>query len=300
MGVPSVLVAPGEAAPRRDALGLAAPAPVLAVIGTTSDLDVELDTQLLPVVLAAVDVVARARGIIVTGGTDAGVLHLVRLAVAVAPRPPAGIVGVAPDGLVTTADDPSSTARVGVDPGLTALVRVKGDQWGDETPMFSRVVSELAVPGRLAVLLVGGGEITRLEVKEHLRLRRRIIVLAGSGRLADEIAAGAAGRDDEELGTLLSSGDIRTIALSAGADALRKEVTTALGGERARPDRASARRRGKVLLSVFPKLSFHAATVVAAAAGRGARRVPPAGRQHRGGRPVRPPRLRRVRSAGAP
>ncbi len=190
VGRPSLLVAPGEAAPRRHALGISSPSPVLAVIGTTTDLDVELDAQLLPAVLAAVDVVARSRAVIVTGGTDAGVFHLVRLALAVASSPPAGIVGVAPDGLVAADDGPPSADRVDVDPGLTALVRVKGDQWGDETPMLSRVVTELAVPGRAAVLLVGGGDGTRVEVKEHLRQRRPIVVLGGSGRMADEVAAG--------------------------------------------------------------------------------------------------------------
>ena len=52
------------------------PSPVLAVIGTTTDLGAELDAELLPALLAAVDVVARAKAVIVTGGTDAGVFHL--------------------------------------------------------------------------------------------------------------------------------------------------------------------------------------------------------------------------------
>ena len=236
------------------------PSPVLAVIGTTTDLGVELDAELLPALLTAVDVAARAKAVIVTGGTDAGVFHLVRLAIAVASRPPAGVIGVAPDGLVTAEEGPSSPDRAVVDPGLTALVRVKGDQWGDETPMLSRVVTEVAAPGRAAVLLVGGGDGTSLEVKEHLRQRRPIVVLGGSGRMADAVATGAAGDDDEELRTLLAGGDVRVVPLSAGVEALERRAE---GHPRRAPGSAGrgARgepRRGPVLLAVFPKLWFRA------------------------------------------
>ena len=259
MGRPSILVAPGEAAPRRSALGVPTPTPVLAVIGTTTELGIELDAELLPALLTAVDVVARAGAVIVTGGTDAGVFHLVRLAIAVASTPPAGVIGVAPDGLVAADDSPPNPDRAAVDPGLTALVRVKGDQWGDETPMLSRVVTELAVPGRAAVLIVGGGDGTSLEVKEHLRQRRPIVVLGGSGRMADELATGTAGADDEELRALLADGDVRVVPLSAGVEALHAELQTLLGRPRKqRFRRVSRRRRGPVLLTVFPKAWYNA------------------------------------------
>ena len=228
------------------------------MIGTTTDLDTALDAQLLPAVLAAVETVARSRAVIVTGGTDAGVFHLLRMAIAVAPSSPAAVVGVAPDGLISTDDGPASPDRIDVDPGLTALVRVKGEQWGDETPMLSRVVTEVAVPGRAAVLLLGGGDGTRVEVKEHLRQRRPIVVVGGSGRLADEIAAGTAGRDDEELGALLAGGDVRVVPLSAGPGALRDQLDAILRPRRRWRRRPGRRRRGPVLLAVFPKLWFRA------------------------------------------
>ena len=257
VGRSSLLVAPGEAAPRREAMGISSPSPVLAVIGTTTDLDPDLDARLLPAVLAAVDVAARSRSVIVTGGTDAGVFHLIRLALAVAPSPPAGIVGVAPDGLVSADDAPATADQVDVDPDLTALVRVKGDQWGDETPMLSRVITEVAIPDRAVVLLVGGGDGTRVEVAEHLRQRRPIVVLGGSGRLADEVAARTAGRDDEELGVLLAAGDVRVVPLSAGPAALRAELQGVLRPpSRPRFRRRGRHRRGPVLLAVFPRLSF--------------------------------------------
>ena len=241
---------------------------MLAVIGTTTDLGVELDAELLPALLTAVDVAARARAVIVTGGTDAGVFHLVRLAIAVASRPPAGVIGVAPDGLVAAEDGTTSPDRAVVDPGLTALVRVKGDQWGDETPMLSRVVTEVAAPGRAVVLLVGGGDGTSLEVKEHLRQRRPIVVLGGSGRMADAVATGTAGDDDEELRALLANGDVQIVPLSAGIDTLSVELKGILGTSRRRWSRRAPRaRRGPVLLAVFPKLWFRRSSVGTAPAG---------------------------------
>ena len=234
---------------------------MVAVIGTTTDLGVELDAELLPALLTAVDVAARAKAVIVTGGTDAGVFHLVRLAIAVASRPPAGVIGVAPDGLVAAEDGTASPDRAVVDPGLTALVRVKGDQWGDETPMLSRVVTEVAAPGRAVVLLVGGGDGTSVEVKEHLRQRRPIVVLGGSGRMADDVATGAAGGHDEELRTLLANGDVRIVPLSAGVDDPQRRAeghpghvpATVVTAHAASPPRAGSARR--VSQAVVPRSS---------------------------------------------
>lgn len=87
-------------------LGLRRPAPVLAVLGTTSDLEPKLAERLLPMLAGAVTVAAEYEVAIVTGGTDAGVFHLLDLALASAASRPRVVVGVAPDDLVTS-DGPS-------------------------------------------------------------------------------------------------------------------------------------------------------------------------------------------------
>ena len=276
--------------------GSPSPSPVLAVIGTTTDLDPQLDAQLLPAVLAAVDVAARSRGVIVTGGTDAGVFHLIRLALAVAPSPPAGIIGVAPDGL-----DPGRR-RPGEPPTRsTSTLTSRRSSASRATSGATRrrccrgSITELADPrssgraaGRRRRRHAGRGQ------AEHLRQRRPIVVLGGSGRLADEIAARTAGRDDEELGALLAAGDVRDRAAVSGY--LRRSVTelsAILRSPRRRwRRRRERRRRGPVLLAVFPKLSFSLRRRRRCSRRRLAASTP-ARRPHRRSRPLRRPGVRR-------
>jgi hypothetical protein len=188
---------PGELV-RRAHLGTRRPTPVLAIGGTTAELDPVLSERLVPVLRAAVAVASDAGAAIVTGGTDAGILHLLSLTVAAA-RSPVPVIGVAPDGLVADGNPGSAVglgrapggggARVALDPRLSALVRVPGREWGVETPVLSQVAAELAGSRPAVALVLGGGDVAEREVVEHLSCGRTVVVVAGSGRLADAIAA---------------------------------------------------------------------------------------------------------------
>ena len=109
-------------------LGLRRPASVLVVSGTTADLEPKLAERLLPMLSAAVTVAAEHEVAIVTGGTDAGVFHLLGLALSSAAPRPRVVVGVAPDDSVTPEgpSEPgpeSAEGRVPVAPQLSVLVR---------------------------------------------------------------------------------------------------------------------------------------------------------------------------------
>ena len=127
-------------------LGLRGQAPVLVVSGTTADLEPELAGSLLPMLAGAVAVAAEHEAAIVTGGTDAGVFHLLGLALSSADSRPRVVVGVAPDELVTPKEatrprPESGDGRIRVAPQLSVLVTVPGDCWGDETAALSAVVA---------------------------------------------------------------------------------------------------------------------------------------------------------------
>jgi hypothetical protein len=100
--------------------------PVLAISGSTADVDATVAERVLPALKVAVAVAAAKDAVVVTGGTDAGVFHLLGLALSSAPQRPPVVVGVAPDGLVADAASQPGDGKAPVDPQVTALVRVPG------------------------------------------------------------------------------------------------------------------------------------------------------------------------------
>ena len=230
-------------------LGMRRPAPVLVVSGTTADLEPELAESLLPMLAGAAAVAAEHEAAIVTGGTDAGVFHLLGLALSSAASRPRVVVGVAPDELVASerpsGPGPESTeGRIRVAPQLSVLVTVPGDSWGDETAALSAVVARISGNSRVVVLLAGGGDVSRRELVEHLASGRAVVVVAGTGRLADAVAQGRAGAavnggpgtspSGDDLGALLANGDVHVVSLDEGPQGLRRVVTSLLAPARRR------------------------------------------------------------------
>jgi hypothetical protein len=228
---------------------------VLAITGTTTALDPTTAQRVLPALKVAVEAATAADAVVVTGGTDAGVFHLFGLALSSAPRRPRVVIGVAPDELVEGATAQPGEDRAPVDPQLTALVRVPGHAWGDETRTLSRLVDEIAGSQPAVVVLAGGGDVTRAEAVEHLSRGRALVVLAGSGRFADEVAAGRVDDTDPDLAALLSSGDVRTVPIHQGPDELARVLRELLLRRR----RRSLRERIPVL-EVSPRLGFRPAS----------------------------------------
>ena len=227
-------------------LGLRRPVPVLVVSGTTADLEPWLAERLLPMLAGAVAVAAEHGVAIVTGGTDAGVFHLLGLVLSSAAQRPRVVVGVAPDALVSSGSghEPEQ-GRVPVAPQLSVLVRVPGNSWGDETAALSAVVAQLSGSSRVVVLLAGGGDVSRRELVEHLASGRSVVVVAGTGRLADAVAQGDTGAlpdagsgaspSDDDLGALLANGDVHVVSLDEGRQRLHRVLVSLLVPARRRP-----------------------------------------------------------------
>lgn len=131
--------------------------------------------------------VVEAGAALVDGGTDAGVMLLAGRA-----RADSGatfpLVGVVPEGVVG--------ARI--EPHHTHVLAVPGSAWGDETPWLFRLAQEIAGDRAVVAVLINGGPIARREIAEGLRLGRRIIIVAGTGRAADELAGASALGDGDD------------------------------------------------------------------------------------------------------
>ena len=133
----------------------------------------------------------------ISGGTNSGVIALLGKNIA-EHHCQSSLIGIAPAALITypTQDilaegTPSAEDRVPLEPHHTHFVLVETDQWGGETETMYNLVSACRQQTEklpIFTILVNGGEISRLEILQSVRLGIPIIVIEGSGRLADEIA----------------------------------------------------------------------------------------------------------------
>ncbi|HLY81478.1 MAG TPA: hypothetical protein VKQ71_00765 [Acidimicrobiales bacterium] len=238
-----------------EALGLAHPSPVIVVNGGTAVLPPPLESSLVSVMSTVVDMALRTGSILVTGGTDAGIFMLLgRQATAAAAAPV--MVGIAPESLVTWPGRPRPlSGAASLEPHHSHFVLTPGRTWGDEVPTMLAFVTAVAGPRPTMAVIVGGGDVTRIELAGHLAARRPVVVLRGSGRLADETADGAAGTTAAATSDAANGVDIgasgvpppavTVIDIAEGGPGLRDAMTTVFGEPR-RPARAGSepRRRG--------------------------------------------------------
>lgn len=182
---------PCDAAQVVAALGLPRPAPVVVVNGTTAPLPPAVAAPVSAAFTDAVVPVARDHGaVVVTGGTDAGVIALLGQAVDGADAPPC--VGVAPWGTTTwpgRSQPPASPDAAPLEPHHRHFVLVEGTRWGSETATMLALVAALSADAGSVAVLVGGGEVAETELAGHRAAGRGIVVVRGSGRLADRVAA---------------------------------------------------------------------------------------------------------------
>lgn len=203
------------------------PRPVLVVCGGASDLKGEelahTERTLGPAVRAAATMTGAA---VVDGGTDAGVMSLVGAARSVDGEIPL-LIGVAPAGLVALPGEPEAEATL--EPHHSHFVLADCAAWGCETRLLVDVATALAGGGPLAMVLAGGGEVTRSEAVEAARRGWPMFVLAGSGGASDELVAlwrRYRDRRPRRLAAVLSerSRERRRPPLSAISDSALREV----------------------------------------------------------------------------
>lgn len=152
------------------------------------------------VTLQAIDVIAKVADVldttVISGGTDIGVMAAIGKA-----RNRGSyqfpLIGVAPEGVVTWPEGPRSAApllpgneREQLEPHHSHFILVPGNQFGDESKWIVRTATMIAMERNKSVtVLVNGGKVSHQDVEEGLAADRPLVVLAGTGRLADEIAA---------------------------------------------------------------------------------------------------------------
>lgn len=216
-----------------NALGLSTqPRGLVVLNGTTEAIPRGRAFALRRAAEALAGVVVDERLTVLTGGTDAGIFGL--FGRALSDRRTAPCIGVAPLSAVTwpgrNGGETGAADLVPLEPHHSHFLLVEGVEWGMETPALIELSQTLAAGRPSLVVLAGGGEGARREVLEQVRRGRRVLVLAGSGRLADEVVAardvGIAG--DPVVAELATSSSI-TIVAAAEPAPLAAGVRAALG-----------------------------------------------------------------------
>lgn len=181
-------------------LGIRAGRPVVAVVGGAGGLGPELLEQLATVFTSVIGPVIRERdAAAVDGGTDSGVMRLLGLARAAGD--PFPLIGVAARETVDYPGHHGSNADSSpLEPHHSHFVLVPGAEWGDEASSLAEVASLVAGGGPSATVLVNGGGISLTDAERSVAEGRPVVVLGGTGRSADRIAAAsfsASGHDDQ-------------------------------------------------------------------------------------------------------
>jgi SLOG in TRPM, prokaryote len=197
------------------ALGLDPPRPTVTVVGGAGGLDESGLENLRSIFLTGiVPVLQQHNAAAVDGGTRSGVMRLIGETRAQfgASFP---LVGVAAAGTVRL---PGQPARPDVDtvlePNHSHFIIVPGDEWGAESPWIADTASVLAGGRPSVTVLINGGEIAYSDVERSVQARRRVVVVAGSGRTADAIAGALVGTmSDDRAERLAGTGLVDAVPL---------------------------------------------------------------------------------------
>lgn len=213
-------------------MGLPMAQPTLVIIGGASLMSAESMERLQTVFDQVFAPLAQSLGLtVLDGGTDTGVIRMMGQA-----RHTIGgnfsLIGVVPQGKARLPGDRHhDDSRHDLEPHHTNFFLIPGDDWGSESPWLAELASEISVDRPALTILVNGGQIALIDLKENLATGRPAIVLSGSGRLADSIAAATAALPPETDPAILEliqhyqpNGKLEIIDLSLPVEQMRDRL----------------------------------------------------------------------------
>jgi hypothetical protein len=193
------------------------PKNLILLIGGADKLDERLTSRLTQLFSRGIArAAADAEALIIDGGTQAGVMQIMGQSILDRGRK-SSLLGVAPAGKVTYPGGPavSGNDSAPLDPNHSHFVLVDGNEWGSETETLFELAAAFNKP--LLAILVNGGAIAKDELLQSVRRSWPVIVIEGSGRLADEVAAlkeTPSQIEDPVLAEIVEEGDLRIFPMT--------------------------------------------------------------------------------------
>ena len=215
------------------ALGIPQPEALIMIVGGAAFMDKQSDAELVQLFTGGVIQIATERNaLIIDGGTQAGVMEIIGLAVSGQQRRPE-LLGVSPHGCVAYPGKTSETPNPDngpLDPNHSHFVLVETNEWGGETETMYALAATVSQHCPSLAILVNGGAIGKNEIIANVRQHRPIIVIQGTGRLADEVATLWQEKTtpnsipDAALAEIIRDGDIQLFPITGAAVALAQLV----------------------------------------------------------------------------
>jgi len=172
-------------------LNIEKPKALILIFGGASGLDESLKPRILQLFSRSIARAAIKTGaVIMDGGTKAGIMEIMGQAVADQGRKSI-LLGVAPSGKVTYPEGPAEGSienGAPLDPDHSHFVLVESEEWGGETEMMFKLAKSLSDKIPVVSILANGGEISKKEVLLSVRQGWPLIVIEGTGGLADDIS----------------------------------------------------------------------------------------------------------------
>lgn len=168
-------------------LGVRISCPAVVLVGGAKGLEAHHEAMIQNLLHAVAQIAESLQAAILDGGTQSGLIALMGKAYAAsALRFP--LIGVAVERMVRWPGHDNAQARANLEPHHTHFILTPGSAWGDESQWLAACARELAHTRPSLTLLLNGGEISRRDVNLSLQAQRPVLVVAGTGRLADELA----------------------------------------------------------------------------------------------------------------
>ncbi|NOY58807.1 MAG: hypothetical protein GXO75_07720 [Calditrichaeota bacterium] len=179
---------------------------------------------------ALAEVLVRRNITVIDGGTNAGVMALMGRALAEKGRR-APHIGVLP--AKAQVDESGLLAEEIPEPHHSHFVLINSNQWGDETMVMNSLAHLIAGNAPVLVFLVNGGQIALKEIELSIHKGYDIIIVRGSGRLADEIAEQVmhpASNRREIINKIAEKGKFTLVPLSASLEEIENVFSQKLRG----------------------------------------------------------------------
>ena len=204
-----------------ESLGISPPKNLILLIGGADKLDERLTSRLTQLFSRGIArAAADAEALIIDGGTQAGIMQIMGQSIADRGRR-SSLLGVAPAGKVTYPGGPTVAGNdsAPLDPNHSHFVLVDGSEWGSETETLFEFAAAFNVP--VLAILVNGGAIAKDELLQSVRRNWPVIVIEGSGRLADEVAAlkkQPSQIEEPTLAEIVEEGDLRIFPITGALE----------------------------------------------------------------------------------
>jgi hypothetical protein len=183
----------------------------IVVVGGAGGMSTGEVRRLAPLFDDVIAPLAQRLGVtVIDGGSDTGVMRLMGSARGHGDwKFP--LIGVIVDELANYSGASDEEAAE-LEPNHTHFVLVPGSDWGEEAPWLAQLATVVAGPEESATVLVNGGDIALADVRHSIDAGRPVVVLAGSGRTADALAATVRGdQTDPSMTELAESGLVHAV-----------------------------------------------------------------------------------------